>query len=323
MAYLVTGGMGYIGCRVVRDLLNAGKEVVCLDPAGVTPEARKVIGDQNLERVKLVRGDISDAVQFFNLIRDCGIEIIVHHAYDMGTADYGAGMVGELRTAQALRINCMGMVNVLEAAHLFGVKKVVWTSAVLAFGLRIGDFYKEPIKDDDALFMPDTLYGGTKLLNEVMARIYFDKFGVDSIGFRPARTFGYSDLRIPFTEFNRKVALNIPVTIADPDYFNSYIYVDDCADAHVKACEVPTTKTRVFNLREGEYSNRQLLEVIRRVNPGARVSLVEGTSDGLRVPRLDATGLQTELGWHAKHSLEEALREIYNYWRRKEGMPLL
>ena len=53
MAYLVTGGMGYIGSRVVRDLLNAGKEVVCLDPAGVTAEARGVIGGQKQHKGKL------------------------------------------------------------------------------------------------------------------------------------------------------------------------------------------------------------------------------------------------------------------------------
>ena len=171
--------------------------------------------------------------------------------------------------------------------------------------------------------MPDTMYGGTKALNEVMAKLYFDRFGVDSIGLRIARTFGYSNPTIPFTEFNRKVALEIPVVMADPDYSNSYVYVEDCADAHVWACEVPTTKTRVFNLREGEYTNRQLLEAVLRVHPRAKVSLVDGPGEGLKVPKLNATGLRTELGWRAKHSLEEALREIYNYWRGKEGMELL
>jgi UDP-glucose 4-epimerase len=322
MAYLVTGGMGYIGSRVVRDLLNAGKEVVCLDPAGVTSEAREVISEQNLGKAKLVKGDVSDAIQVFRIVGENNIDMIIHHAFAMGLADYGREVVGDLQLANILRINCMGMINMLEAAHLFNVKRVVWTSAVAALGLRIGDFHKEPI-GDDAIFMPDSMYGGTKLLNEVMAKLYFDRHGVDSIGLRIARTFGYSNLKIPFTEFNRKVALNIPVTMADPDYSNSYIYVEDCADAHVKACEVPTTKTRVFNLREGEYTNRQLLETIRKVNPDAKVSLVEGVSDGIRVPRLDTPGLRDELRWRPKYTLEGALKEIYNYWRRKEGMPLL
>ena len=61
MAYLVTGGMGYIGCRVVRDLLDEGKEFVCFDPAGITPLAREIIGE-NLDRVKIVRGDVGDTV---------------------------------------------------------------------------------------------------------------------------------------------------------------------------------------------------------------------------------------------------------------------
>ncbi|MFC2005335.1 NAD-dependent epimerase/dehydratase family protein [Chloroflexota bacterium] len=316
MTYLVTGGMGYIGCRVVRDLLNDGKEVVCFDVGGVTPQAREVIGEENLGKVKMVQGDVGDTIQVFRAVQEYGVDIIIHHAFSMGPTR-------DLHPAAELRTNCNGMINMLEAVRLFGLKRVVWTSALASTGNRLRDYYKEPIGDDDALFMPDRIYGATKLLNEVMARLYFDRFGVDSIGLRIARTFGYYKLETPFTEFNRKVALNIPVELVEPDYFNNYIYVEDCADAHVKACDVPTTKTRVFNLKEGTYTNRQLLEAILRVNPEAKVTLVEGISDGVPTPKTDATGLETELKWKSKHSLDEALREIYNYWRKKEGMPLL
>ncbi len=316
MAYLVIGGMGYIGSRVVRDLVSAGKDVVCLVRSGISAEAREVIGEPNLKKVKIAPGDMSDAIQLFHAVKENHIEYIIHTAYAMGQA-------AEQQPAANVRNNCLGMANVLEAARLFGVKKVVWTSALAVCGARLADFYKEPVKDDDAPYMPEGMYGATKALNEVMARVYFERFGVDSIAFRPARIFGYSKTSIPFTEFNRKVALNIPVELVDSHYATSYVYVEDCADAHVKACDVPTTKTRIFNLREGLYSNPELLSVIRKVNPEAKVTLVEGKSDSVVVPRTDASALQTELHWKAPHTLEEALREIYNYWRHKAGMPLL
>ena len=226
MAYLVTGGMGYIGSRVVRDLLKSGREVVCLDPAGVTREALDVIGEEDLGKVKVVRGDVSDTIQFFRLVREHGVDVIVHHAFVMALDEHHRGKLGEEQFGYALRVNCGGMINVLEAAHLFGVRRVVWTSAVLGLGTRIGDFHKEVI-GDEAVFKPDTMYGGTKALNEVMAKLYFDRFGVDSIGLRIARTFGYSNLALPFTEINRKVALDIPVALADPEYTTAeqlYLY---------------------------------------------------------------------------------------------------
>ena len=318
MSYLVIGGMGYIGCRVVRDLLKAGKEVVCLDLTGVTPEAREVIGEENLDKVKIVPGDVSDTMQLFRVVREHGIDLIIHLAFSMGPTR-------ELQPAHDLRVNCGGMSNVLEAAHLFGLKRVVWTSAAKAFG-RVRDLYREPIADDDAIYMPDSIYSATKILNEYMAKHYFEKFGVDSIGLRLPRVFGYSKWTgAPgvFTPILKKAALNIPVTITEPDFATSYVYVEDAANVHVKACEVPTTRTRVFNVKEGEYSNRQLVEIIRQVNPAAQVSLADETSEDYRTATMDTTGLRTELGWQPEYSLKEALREIFNYFRQQEGMPPL
>ena len=95
MAYLVTGGMGYIGSRVVRDLLKSGREVVCLDPAGVTREALDVIGEEDLGKVKVVRGDVSDTIQFFRLVREHGVDVIVHHAFVMALDEHHRGKLGE------------------------------------------------------------------------------------------------------------------------------------------------------------------------------------------------------------------------------------
>ena len=78
MAYLVTGGSGFIGSRIVRDLIVAGKDVICFDPAGLTTALREVVGEKNLERVKVVLGDISDTDQLFNVIGDHDIDTVIH-----------------------------------------------------------------------------------------------------------------------------------------------------------------------------------------------------------------------------------------------------
>ncbi|MFC1932211.1 NAD-dependent epimerase/dehydratase family protein [Chloroflexota bacterium] len=325
MAYLVTGGMGYVGSRIVRDLVNAGEEVVCFDLAGVTALGQEVVGEKNLDRVKVIPGDVSDTIQVFNVIREHSIDYIIHVGYLMGTRR-------EQGPVAALRVNCIGNANMLEAARLFGVKKVVWTSSAAVFG-QIMNFYKEPAGDDDVIYMPDSMYAGTKALNEVMTRVYFKNFGVDSIGLRIQRVFGVPSIQYGvvglFSEFLRKAALNIPVTIKEPDFTINYIHVDDVADAHIKACAVPTTKTRVFNLCEGEHTNQQLVETIRKINPEAQLSLEEGISNLTRPegdhhgPTMNPTGIRTELGWQPKYSFEEGLRISCNYFRQQAGMPLL
>ncbi|MFC1981569.1 NAD-dependent epimerase/dehydratase family protein [Chloroflexota bacterium] len=321
MAYLVTGGTGYLGSYVVRDLLNEGKEVVCLQRSGVTPVAREIIGEDNIDRIKIVQGDVSNIVQLFDVIREYGIDLIVHIAYAMPP-------LTELKPAYAFGVNCGGMNNVLEAARLFGLKRVVWPSSAHVFG-RIHEFYKKPVGDDDGIYMPNSMYGATKALNELMAKLYFDKFGTDSICFRLGLIYGigrWHGVLGVFTELLRKAALNITVMIGEPDLIKSYLYIEDAADVIVKACDVPTTKKRVFNVIEGQYTNRQLLETIRKINPDSRVTLGKKQASKdvfLQPPKVTAIGVQAELGWQPKYSLEDGLRKVFNYFRQNEGMPLL
>jgi UDP-glucose 4-epimerase len=337
MAIVVTGACGYIGSRIVRRIVQSDRDVIALDMAEFSPAAREVIGEDGMKRVRLVRTDISDSLQFNAIISETRPDAIIHNAFAMGMADYrpantqggsllvrtgsGGEMMSELNLGYALRVNCGGMLNVLEAARLFGVRRVVYTSAFAALGMRIGELHEGRI-GDEAVFAPDTMYGATKVVNEVMAKIYADKYNVDSIGFRIARTYGTNN-PAPFTDFLRRVAIEEDVPLRDPDYINSYIFVDDCADAHVFACDAPTTKTRVFNLREGEYSNRDLANAIGRVLPSAKVTLVDGKGDGVPTPPIAADGIRDELGWRPGYSLDEGLRTVFNFWRERSGMPLI
>ncbi len=323
MAFLVTGGTGYIGSYVVRDILDQNKnldKVVCLQRSGITPVAREVVGDDRLKRVKVVQGDVSDAVQLFEVIKENHIDVAVHIAYLVPPTS-------ENQPAYALRVNCGGMSNILEAARLFGLKKVVWTSSSNALG-RVFEFYKEPIGDDDAIYRPDIMYGATKGLNEFMARLYFQKFGVDSIGFRLPRTYGigrwHGHAQV-FMDFLRNAALNTPTSIDDYDLKKAYLYVEDASSIIARACVHSTTKTRVFNIAEGEYSNREVVQAIRRINPGARIKLNKpkpGVVEGYVLPPVKTSGVRKELGWRAKYSLEDGLKRTLNYFRQQEGKPL-
>lgn len=326
MAYLVTGGTGYIGSYVVRDLLQKGKKVVCLQRSGVTQVARDVVGEAGLAQVKVIQGDVSDPVQLFDIVKTDGVEQIIHIAYAIPPAS-------ETQPDIALRVNCGGMVNVLEAVRLFRLKKLVWTSSAGAFG-RIAQFYHEPIKDDDAIYMPDSMYGATKVVDEFLVKLYFEKFGVDSIGFRLPRVYGFGRLHGSlgvFTQVLRKGALNIPVTVADADLPKGYLYVEDLSDAILTACDAPATRTRVFNLVEGEHTNREVAEIIGRLNPQARITLGEMSKEDEektrhvrnRRPAMPSDGVRAELGWQPKYGLEQAIRKILNYFRQQEGMPPL
>jgi UDP-glucose 4-epimerase len=327
MAYLITGGTGFLGSYVVRDFLREGKEVICLQRSGITPGFREVVGEDNVNRAKIIQADISDTLRLFDVVKEHKIDVIVHLAAIL------AGNGSESEPAYALRVNCVGTNNVLEAVRLFGLRRVVWTSSAQVFG-PVSEYYKRIIGGDDAIYMPDIMYGAHKALDEFMSRHYFRKFGVDSICLRMGFTVGWGKMHGrngSFSKFLRDAATDVPVTIAavNADQVRGFGYGENTADLILKACEAPITETRTFNAMEFQCSVRQIVKAICKVNPNAKVTIKNGVSPeeatvpGTAEPIVDITGVQTELGWKPKYGLEEALKRYMNYFRQQKGMPLL
>jgi UDP-glucose 4-epimerase len=330
MAYLVTGGMGYIGSYVIRDLIQEKKEVVSLDIAGINQHFRDTIGENNLAKVKIIQGDISNTNLVFETVQKQNIDIIVHTAAVMSATSV---INSESQPFYAIQTNCVGTNNLFEAARLLGLKKVVWTGTGQVFGL-VSQYYKEPMGNDDALFMPENMYTASKLLCEVMTRVYANKFGLDVVGLRmglalcPGKMHGKGN---SFTQFIKDAATNVPTTMAavDIDQPRAMSFIDNVSDLILKVCDSPATKTRNFNAVEFPVSCRQMVEAMRRVNPQAIINLrdkssyEEQTWPGTPEPRLETVAIYQELKWKPKYSLDEALKNIFNHFRKQGGMELL
>ena len=117
MTYLVTGGTGFIGSRIVRDLVREGEQVVIYDfsPAIASLE-RLMSGEEIGSRVKIVQGDITDSPHLFRAIKENKVEKIIHTA-SLTVLDSNANPY------LAVKVNCEGTVCVFEAARNLGLKK--------------------------------------------------------------------------------------------------------------------------------------------------------------------------------------------------------
>lgn len=129
MAFLVTGGTGFIGSHLVRRLVEMGCEVVIYDVSPKTAALGEVAGE-----VDVVRGDVLDVVSLMDTIKGHGVDRIVHLAYLLITES-------RENPTRALRVNCEGTNNAFEAARLMGMRRVVWASSAAVYGP--GDYYPE------------------------------------------------------------------------------------------------------------------------------------------------------------------------------------
>lgn len=308
MRVLITGLTGFIGAHVARYLVNEGHEVVGYDLAPV-PER---ISDM-VERIPIVVGDICDLYALISAMKRYEITHVVHLAYYLPEAAIAAA------PARAIRINCTGTNNVLDAARFLQVQKVVYasTDAVCPQGP----------KEDDPV-NPTTLYGQMKYFNEVMARHYTKCFGLDTVGLRFGVNYGPGG-RLLAGEIRRKygsamlhqifqeliMGRAVTVEINHRTTF-AWQYVKDSARCFALALTAPPTRRRVFDLPAPIRPIEDLTDILERLVPGARTvyQRTAHTDEGLIVLErrfdIDPRVAREEFGYEPAYTLEAALVEM-------------
>jgi nucleoside-diphosphate-sugar epimerase len=178
--FLVTGVLGCIGAWVARTLLREGANVVGYDLGEATHRLELVLEPDELRRVTLLRGDITDLEALEGALDEHAVTHVLHLAalqVPFARADPPLGA----------RVNVLGTVNVFEAVkrRRDRIHGLAYASSAAVFG---GDDGPSVTEDDDG--HPGTHYGVHKLANEGAARVYWQDEGVPSIGLRPYVVYG-------------------------------------------------------------------------------------------------------------------------------------
>jgi UDP-glucuronate 4-epimerase len=178
--YLVTGAFGCIGAWTVARLVAERTSVVAFDAAGDPRRLRLLLDEDDLGRVTIVRGDITDLDGLQRVLDEHDVTHVIHLA---------ALQVPFCRADPSLgaRVNVVGTVNVLEAVRRRAERMgpVVYASSIAAYDAV--DAGTDPAAMSST---PSTLYGVYKRANEGTAQVYAADWGVASIGLRPHTVYG-------------------------------------------------------------------------------------------------------------------------------------
>ena len=321
MTYLVTGGTGFIGSRVVRDLVREGQSVVVYDwaPERIMLE-RLLSRDEIDKKVKIVRGDVTDFAHLSGTIKQHGVEKIVHLAALL-LHDVNANPL------LAVRINCEGTVAAFEAARIFGLKKVVWISSGSVFGPP--EAYAQEYIPNDAPHYPQNLYGGTKSLDEQFAGYYAGRYGLDIEAIRLVLVYGAWQSRGRTAAIIREMVANpaqgLPGKVpAARDNILGWTYVDDAARAIALACKAPKTRTRSFSVRGMIHSIGEIIDYVKELIPDANISVLsleKSQSHLIMTCKYDMTAIELELGFHPEWTMKQGIKETINLIRKEKGLP--
>lgn len=318
---LVTGGAGYIGSHVVLQLVEQGERVIVLDNLS-TGFAEAVIG------AELVVGEVGDSALVERLLREHGIDTVMHFA---------ARTIVPESVADPLRYygnNTCATRNLLAACQQVGVKHVVFSSTAAVYGIPAAGRAAEA----DAT-QPINPYGSSKLMSEWMLRDlsaatplrhvalrYFNVAGCDRAG----RIGQSTEKATLLVKVAAEAALGIRphVAIFGTDYptadgtgVRDYIHVEDLAAAHLAALRYLRGGGDSVTLNAGYghgYSVREVLSAMSRAL-GSAVPFVEQPRRAGDPPELvaECARIQQVLGWTPQLDDLDLICASALQWERK------
>ncbi len=319
MKLLVTGGAGYIGSIVARQLLAAGHEVVVLDNLerghreAVPDGARLLVVD--LRRLDAVRGALHE-----------GFDGVLHFA--------ALALVGESvsHPERYYRTNVGGTLNLLEAMTETGVPRLVFSSTCAVYGQPD----EVPISED-APPRPANAYGASKLAVDGMIGDFCRAHELGAVSLRYFNVAGASgeagEDHDPETHLipnilRTAIGRNPHVEVFGTDYetpdgtaIRDYIHIEDLSTAHLLALErVRTGEHQIFNLGNGSgFSVREVIATAREVT-GAEILIREAPRRPGDPPMLVAASerIRDELGWQPRRpELEQMVADAWAFMRAR------
>lgn len=304
MNILITGA-GLIGAHAARHAVDAGNKVVLFDLSPNRDYIHKIVGN---DRADVVAADIRDLPALLSALERFKVDTLVHTAGLIGSRVQENSYTGATN-------NILGTINVLEAARLRRLRRVVYIST---FGV-----YDRPKIDDRAVreshpIGGHNLYATTKVCSEHLVHAYAALYELDTAILRPGGVFGRGFYVGGSTvgKVMRDLALNVikgePITLDANIYgLNEYVYGKDVGLAVFLACQKENLKQRIYNAGTGVVSGPEdLAQVVRELSANIQVT-VSGTvkADKSKTIPLDLSVSKAELGYAPRFSLKEALRD--------------
>ena len=298
MKFIVTGGAGFIGSRIVRSLLKNNNSVTIIDNLH-TGKLENLFDIEN--EVEFIKADIRDYDNLQKIVKN----------YDGVFHEAALTIVQESFSKQKEYndVNVIGTENIFKIAQNHNIK-VVFASSSSVYG----DQTSFPIKES-APKNPLNPYGETKLEDEKLAE-KFSKLGLNVIGLRYFNVYGigqtgsYAGVITKF--INRLKQKMAPQINGDGKQIRDFIFVDDIADANVSAMN-SSVSSGFFNIGTGIGTTfNQLAEKLIEISGEDTSSIHLDTMKGdIKISQADISLTEKTLQWKSKTKLMDGLQKIY------------
>jgi UDP-glucose 4-epimerase len=306
---LVTGGAGFIGSNIVDHLVEDGAEVVVLDDLS-TGYAENVN-----PAAELIEGDIADPDIVAKAVAGC--DVVFHQAA------HRAVFRSVEHPLQTDRANIGGTLAVLVGARDAGVRRVVYASSSSVYG----GAETMPTPESTPL-LPRSPYAVTKLTGEHYARVFWELFGLETVGLRYFNVYG--PRQRPESQYAAVIPLFIdalrtgeaPEVHGDGEQSRDFTYITDVVTANLRAATAPPERCagKAYNIAGGKaYSLLDLLGILEEVlGVKAEPRHTDPRPGDVRHTRADISAAENDLGHVPEVSFPDGLRTTVEWFTTKQ-----
>lgn len=312
---LITGGAGFIGSHIMRNLLDTGHEALGIDfyQQYIHPLQPTFLENMNYRFEVLLKG--ANLVRVSTLSSDSMRRVIddFRPTHVIHLAALPLANISIHHPEEAFDTIIKGTVNLLEAMRdQPQLERFVFTSSSMIYG----DFVQNP-QPEDAPKDPKEIYGGMKLCGETLTKVYARRYGIPYNIVRPSAVFGPTDNnRRVLQIFVENAFRGLPVRVTNPETRLDFTYVKDAAQGFI---DITFSKAadEAFNLTRGQSTS--LGEAARAVKRRFPDLVIEERikTDTYRPERgaLDIAKARSLAGYDPKYDVESGLNEYVDYMR--------
>jgi len=308
--YLVTGGAGFIGCNLVRYILERGHRVVVLD--NFSTGKRENLTDV-MDRIVLVEGDIRDRAAVDRAAGGC---TAIFHEAALGSVPRSVA-----EPALSHDVNVNGTINVLEAARDAGIRRLIFAASSSAYGDQ-----KESPKHEGMVPMPISPYAAGKIACEAYMRGYAAVYGMETLCLRYFNVFGpHQDPEGAYAAVIPAFVMHLlrgesPVVYGDGEQSRDFCYIENVCEANWLAAHAPAEACKGQALNIACNARASLNQILDRLGDLLQTDIKATYTDerpgDVKHSLADVSLAQKTIGYEPKVFFEAGLAKSIGWYKQ-------
>ncbi|MDB3938931.1 NAD(P)-dependent oxidoreductase [Candidatus Pelagibacter sp.] len=303
---LVTGGAGYVGSGLLRELLSKGYHVTCIDNLLFGGES--LLDIWHNENFTFINCDINNSEKLDIIFSKNSFYGVIHLAAIVG--DPACKLYSDLAT----KTNWESSKWLVEKSKSSGVSKFIFASTCSNYGkMENSDSYV----DENSNLAPVSLYAELKVKFEKYLLYEMKKnAGFSATSLRFSTVYGLSPrMRFDLTvnEFTKDLALGKELVIFGEQFWRPYCHVKDFSNAFITVLNSPSEKVayNVFNVGDTKenYTKQMLVDEIKKLLPESKIKYI-AKNDDPRDYRVNCDKIKKELGFKITMTVPDGIKEI-------------